>query len=199
MRKSILAKVLVFSLVSWATCMLCSPIRAQLPRTAPRTPKTTASAALAPPTINAGKFVLTQQEADAFNRKTDLQRPMASSGLNDFTVETVGNQVMVKARAAIYESRPGIYHLWSLRVLSPSREVVVPRHIYRDQPIPSAPGKDLSPEFADTFLLDPGDYLVEISMHKMHLNLALDQQKFEEGGSTLSNQCFAVKKKIRID
>ncbi len=197
MRTSIFAKVLLFSLASLATWVVCAQIKAQLPTSQKRT---SSKAVVPPPPMMAGKSAISQKAAVAFSNRTDLQRPIAAVSLSNFAVDSFDHQAVVKARAQVYDSRPGVYHLWSLRVLSPNQEVVVPRHIYRDQPIQNNPGRDMSPEFGEMIPLAPGNYLVEISMHAMDPNTAFEDHQFEgEGFNNTSNQCFAVRREVRVD
>ena len=111
-------------------------------------------------------------------------------GLTKLTVESLDHQLAVKANAYVYDSRPGMYYLWSLRVLSPNGEVLVPRHVYRNQPIRTGPGKDLYPELVEMLPLGPGNYRVEVAMHAMHMNRAFEEQQFE--GNVFDNTCNQI-------
>ena len=209
MRKSIVAKVLVYSLVSLTTWIVCSRIMAQITRESPRKLTKTSPAPTTVPMFTPGKSAMSAEAAIAFNNGTKFQRPIAECGLAYCTVETLGNQVMVKAGGKIYDSRPDVRYLWSMLVLSPQGKVVVPRHIYTDRPVPSFPGIDLTPELADSFALRPGDYILDISMHEINPHLPLNQQNFgEEGltsfqeyelGRSATNQCFGTRKEVHID
>jgi hypothetical protein len=78
-----------------------------------------------------------------------------------------GHQVTVTGSAEVYEMRPGVFYVWSLRIYSDIRNKVLHReHHYEDQAFWLAPGETLmKPTFSDSFRLPAGIYNVELSMY----------------------------------
>ena len=179
---------------------MCSQIKAQLAPTSPTKRSKAVLNTAAMPNAAVGKSVISSQEASQLKSKREASpvKTIAAAGMTHLDITSHGNQVHVKAGGNLYDSRPGVFHVWSVRVLSPNRQVLIPRHLYLDRPIPSNPGVEMSPEFADTFILEPGDYLVEVVLHSVSPNVPIALQRFENGNADGfdSNQCFGGQKSV---
>ncbi len=203
MIKSVLPKIALVCFVSIVTWNVTSQIKAQYggrPGKSSVAATTIATDSAPVQLVTGSKSVATMADMNQLNLLTNNRKPIAARSLDTLTLEADGNSVIVHARAKLFETRPGYTFLWSVRVLSSKRKVIVPRHIYRDHAIEPVLGGDMTPEFADVIPLLPGNYLIEISMHEMNPNLPFDQHQFEEVDPNKigSNQCFRMAKAIQI-
>ena len=76
--------------------------------------------------------------------------------------------VVVDANANVFDKRPGISLIWSMRVSTKDTKTLVKEHFYADQ-IFSITGK--APQtitFHDSFNIAPGSYRVQLILHALH-------------------------------
>jgi hypothetical protein len=76
--------------------------------------------------------------------------------------------ITVTGAAEIYETEPGVQHVWSLRVYPYPKGELLREHHYTETVLILPPGQATArPEFRDTFPLPPGQHTVKLSLYSL--------------------------------